>query len=176
MATYGELIDDQVQPEKNSISPFYSLFNEYFGNPVVGFYKKTPEGHTIYGAKIKSNFLKQRRYLFAILPYNPQQPNTNYPKYLQLCDIAWSCLQTRVLDEDIYNLPAFSYNHDKPRDSPFHAQIKIVQKEATKNTYSCNLFPSSRIVLLIPDKQMKPYNDTGTIALALETFQCLIYT
>lgn len=179
MANYGELIDDQIYPQQatkfTSLSSFYSFFNEYFNNPILGLKNITPEGHTIFGAKIKSNFLKQKRYLFAILPHDPRQKSLNRPKQLHLSDIAWSCLQTRVLDEDIYSLPSFSYNHEKPRDSNFHSVIKLVSKEPTKYTYSCDLFPSSRIVLLIPENQMKPYNDKGTLSLALETFQCLIY-
>jgi hypothetical protein len=176
MANYGELIDNQIQPESfTPLSSFYSFFNDYFGNPILGLKNITPEGHTIYAAKIKSNFLKQKRYLFAILPSDPRQKTLNRPKQLHLSDIAWSCLQTRLLDEDIYTLPTFSYNHEKPRNSLFHSIIKITNKEPTKYTYSCDLFPSSRIVLLIPENQMKPYNDAGTVSLALETFQCLVY-
>lgn len=171
MANYGELIDDNVYDSKavnKQLHPFYDLFNDYFGNPRLSLYKITPENHIIYGAKIKSNFLKQKRYLFVLIS---KTSNSAPVQHLHLSEIPWLCLQTRVLDEDI-PLPQFSYSHEAPRSSPF---IKLAKKEPTKYTYTCDLFPSARIVLLIPETQMKPYNETGTLALALETFQCLIY-
>ena len=166
MANYGELIDSNIDINR---MPVYTFFLEYFGNQKLSFFKETPDGNIIYGAKIRSQLSKQKRYLFALLKKDPKNKSAQFPKEVLFRDIQWNCLQTRVLDED-YNLPQFSYSGTS--DSNI---ITLQKKEESRFTYSCDNYPGMTIVLLIQRTQMKPYNEKGTLSLALETFNCLVY-
>ena len=73
MATYGELIDSNVDFGK---LPVYTFFLEYFNNPLLRFFKQTPDHHVIYGAKVRSQLSRQKRYLFILLIF---QILVNYP-------------------------------------------------------------------------------------------------
>ena len=168
MANYGELIDSNIDIHR---MPIYTYFLEYFGDPRLALFKETPEGHVIYGAKVRSQLSRQKRYLFVHIKKDYRdRSGFQYPKEINLKDIQWSCLQTRVLDED-YNLPSFTY---AGKQSNEHI-IKLVKKDDSRYTYTCESFPGSSIVLLVTKTQMKPYNQTGTLSLAIETFNCLIY-
>lgn len=166
MANYGELIDSNIDMGR---MPVYTFFLQYFGNPRMTKFKETPDGNVIYGAKIKSQLSKQKRYLFVMLKKNMSNKNEQFPSEVFLRDIQWNCLQTRVLDED-YNFPQFSYP-----GSNENIPIKLNKKEDTRYIYSCESFPDTTIVLLVGKTQMKPYSERGTLPLALETFQCLVY-
>jgi hypothetical protein len=166
MANYGELIDSNIDINR---MPVYTFFLEYFGNPKLGFLKETPDGNVIYGAKIRSQLSRQKRYLFVLIKKDPRNRSVQFPKEAFLRDVQWNCLQTRILDED-YNLPQFSYSAGN-----YNNIIKVQKKEENRFIYSCESFPDMSVVLLIPKTQMKPYNDRGTLSLALETFNCLVY-
>lgn len=165
MANYGELIDSNLDLPA---MPVYEFFINYFNNPTLSFFKKSDE-HIIYGAKVKSQLSKQKRYLFALIKTNPRFAR-DFPSEIRLRDIQWSCLQIRTLDED-YALPLFTYSVPKIND---HA-IKLIKKEDSRFTYTCTGFDQISVVLLVTKTQMKPYSDTGTLFLAIETYNCLIY-
>jgi len=167
MANYGELIDSNIDINR---MPIYTFFLEYFGNQKLALFKETPDGTVIYGAKIRSNLSKQKRYLFVLFKKDPKLRNEKFPSAVNLRDIQWNSIQTRVLDED-YNLPQFSYTGLND-----NTIIKLVKKEETRYIYSCDSFPNISVVLLLGKTQMKPYNDKGTLSLAIETFNCLVYT
>jgi hypothetical protein len=166
MADYGELIDSNIDIHR---MPAYTFFLEYFGNQKMVLFKETADGNVIYAAKVKSQLSKQKRYLFVLLKKDPRNRSVQYPKEIKLGDVQWHCLQTRTLDED-YSLPQFSY----PGLSDTNI-IKLNKKEETRYIYTCDNFLGMSVVLLIGKSQMKPYSDKGTLSLALETFNCLVY-
>ena len=166
MANYGELIDSNIDINR---MPVYTFFLEYFGNQKLGLFKETQDGTLIYGAKVRSQLAKQKRYLFVLLKKDIKMRAEKFPPEVYFRDIQWNSIQTRVLDED-YNLPQFSYSGFND-----NTVIKLLKKEETRYIYSCDAFPQISVVLLLGKNQMKPYSDRGTLSLALETFNCLVY-
>jgi hypothetical protein len=165
MATYGELIDSNVNFDK---LPAYTFFLEYFNNPLLKFFKQTPDHHVIYAAKVRSQLSRQKRYLFALIKKHPKQNISEFPSEIYLRDLQWSCLQTRTLDDE-YNLPLFTYS-----SKPDTHLITLNKKEDSRYIYSCDDFPI-QVILLTSKTQMKPYSDRGTLSLALETYHCLVH-
>lgn len=166
MANYGELIDSNIDIQR---MPIYNFFLEYFGNPRLAKFKETADGTVIYGAKVKSQLSKQKRYLFVLLKKDPRHLSEKFPNEINMRDVQWHCIQTRVLDDD-YNLPPFSYTGKGD-----NVDIKLEKKEDTRYIYSVESFPEASLVLLLAKNQMKPYSDKGTLILALETYNCLVY-
>jgi hypothetical protein len=119
----------------------------------------------VYCCRVKSGLARQKRYIFAITA----KESSKYEKTVNLFDLQWKILQTRGLDEE-HLAPVHTYRPKEDRSNI----IKVKQKTTEKFTYSCEAFPIS-ITLLLPKSQIQPYSDTGTIGLALETYNCIVY-
>lgn len=160
MTHYGELLDS-INLDKLST---YSFFSEYFENPRMSFVRE--DGHNlVYCCRVKSGLARQKRYIFAITT----KEGPKYEKTVNLFDLRWKILQTRGLDEE-HLAPVHTY---RPKEDKSNI-IKVKQKTTERFTYSCEAFPIC-ITLLMPKSQIQPYSDSGTIGLALETYNCIVY-
>ena len=153
---FGELIDPSSSAGKFNM---YTFIIDYFDNPMMTLLRETSDGNLIYCVKIKSQTARYKRYIFAIVPkfynFNVQ---TDIKK--KLSDLTWKILQTRTLEDDNKVL-THSY--------------KISSKTPEKYTYVCPIFDNIVIDLLVGKTQMKSYSDQGTLGLALETYNCIVY-
>lgn len=160
MAYYGELLDT-INLDKLST---YTFFTDYFDNPRMSFVREDGV-NLVYCCRVKCGLTRQKRYIFAVVP----KESAKYDKVVNLYDLRWKILQTRTLEED-HIAPVHSYTHKEDKTN----LIKITQKTPEKFYYSCKAFPIS-ITLLMPKNQTQPYSETGTIGLALETYNCVVY-
>jgi len=162
MGSYGELLDSNINLDKLST---YTLFSAYFNNPRMSLLREDGS-NVVYCCKVRCGLSRQKRYIIAIVP---KDGYTQYAKTASLSDLYWSILQTRTLDEDQV-VPVHFYT---PKDDN-HNIIKIKQKTSEKFIYSCTTFPIT-VSLIITKTQMQPYSDSGTLGLALETYNCVVH-
>ena len=144
----------------------YTFFIEYFENPVMTFIKETEDGKKlVYCTRVRCNLSRYKRYLFAIVP----KTSSNYKKTQPLSELNWTIFQTRSLEDDNHvNMHSYSVKDDAQNI------IVLTNKTADKFEYSCKTFPI-KVVLLVGKNQMKPYSDRGSLGLALETYNSMIY-
>lgn len=157
MSKYGEIINPNFDPRKDYV---YDMLANYFGNPLLTLIKPF-----VYAVEIESHMANTKRYLFvtAIDKLGYTEP---------LDKIKWSSLQTRTIEEK-YDVGKHSY---VPKNKhPFNSVINVSDRKTDYVTYRCPEIPQIVITLLIcqQPKQAR-YNDTGTVASALQTFQTIV--
>lgn len=157
MTSYGELIDSDIS--------LYTFFVQYFDNPKFTFLRETDDGSLVYGVKIRSQLSRFKRYLFAIVPRTK-----DYKKEIFLEELNWKIFQTRTLDEENVTRTHSYYMKDDTKNI-----ISLMHRTNEKTFYSCSTFPGTQVVLLNGKTQAKPYSDRGTLGLALETYNCMVY-
>lgn len=163
MSNYGVLIDSGVDLEKTNI---YSFFVQYFDNPRLTEIKKIQAGmYTVFGCRVRSLLAREQRYILVTVP-DAQVPRGNPTPYLE--SLEWACLETRTLSDDLkINTHTYTRKADK-------TLINIFSKNEGAYVYSCPEFPSLSVSLFFLKNQTRPYNDKGTLGLALETYQCAV--
>lgn len=163
MSNYGVFIDSGVDLEKTNI---YNYFVQYFDNPQLTEIKKIQAGmYTVFGCKVRSLLAREQRYILVTVA-EAHVPKGNTTPYLD--GLEWSCLETRTLTEDI---KANSHMYTRKADKTL---INIFTKNESAYNYSCPAFPSLSVALFFTKNQTRPYNDKGSLGLALETYQCVV--
>lgn len=160
MSNYGELLESS--DEINNVN-VYNLFVAYYENPSMVKIKDLQGTHCLYGCRIKTLLAKDRRYLLATVPKNkaPSQPQVN------LDALEWSAFEARSLDVDL-QVPLHSY---KPKH--LDMSINVITKNPDQFIYACNDMTLT-VTLFFGKNQFRPYNDKGTLGLALETFNTVV--
>ena len=163
MSNYGVFIDSGVDLEKTNI---YNFFVQYFDNPRLTEIKKIQAGmYTVFGCRVRSLLSREQRYILVTVAEN-YVPKGNANPYLE--GLEWACLETRTLSDDLkLNTHTYTRKTDK-------TLIKIFTKNESAYVYSCPNLPSLSVSLFFTKNQTRPYNDKGTLGLALETYQCAI--
>lgn len=164
MSQYGEMIDSGVDLERINT---YELFTKYFQNPTLTLIKTIQaEMFVVYGCKIKSMLAKDNRYL--LLTISSQKLSHPFPSQISMENLEWQCLETRLLPDEL-SVTTHTYTL-KTINSP----ILVFSKDDQKFLYSCNEYPLITITLFSTKYQTRPYNDKGSLSLALETYQCAV--
>jgi hypothetical protein len=163
MIKYGQIIDSGFEPSKIHI---YNAFVEYYKNPIFTKIKNI-NGFSVYMVKIYAMLGNAYRYLilFVTQDINPLQFTT------PMKNIEWISLQTRTL-EDHHKLSPYIYRAESL--PPLNQLITAIERDDEKCVYTSVDYPLS-ITLLNTKKNCKyQYQEKGTIASALETFQTII--
>lgn len=163
MSVYGEFIDSGVNLEKTNI---YNFFVQYFDNPRLTEIKKIQAGmYTVFGCRVHSLLAREQRYILVTVA-ETNIPKGNLNPYLE--GLEWTCLETRTLSDDLQvNTHRYTRKADK-------TLIQVASKNETMYVYSCPDFPSMSVSLFFAKNQTRPYNDRGSLSLALETYQCAV--
>jgi hypothetical protein len=162
MAHYGELLDTAYDPNKDKL---YTIFTEYFENPMMTKLKDV-SNFSLYAAKIHCLLSTAHRYIMIFIDKdNMPLGNSN-----TLSEFKWLFLHTRTL-EDNHNLQPQNY---KPRRfKPLMNKISLTGKQKEGYTYSVDGYPL--IVTLLPKTSgQMDYQNSGNIAVALETFNTIV--
>lgn len=158
---YGELLGT-YDPEKDIV---YSEISNYFNNPLMSKVKDV-SNYSMYISKVHCLLRKDYRYIICFVPVDKY----NVGNKLHLSDLHWISFQTRTLTETYEELPYHKY---KPiRNNFSNIEIKILEKDNSKFTYTCKDLPIN-ITLLTPNKSSF-YQDKGCIAAALETYNTIL--
>lgn len=156
----GSIIED-YNPEQDKV---YSLFTEYFEN--ISMTKiKDVGSYSMYMAKIQAYLGIEFRYLIAFVPKDV------YPvrKIVPLTALKWVSLQTRTLEDD-HDIQPQAY---RPRRMKGLDQgIKLVRKSDKEYIYEVEDLPIS--ICLLPKSTGLEYNSTGSVVVALETYQTIV--
>lgn len=163
MAHYGEQLDVDYNPAKDNV---YSLFAEYFGNPVMTKTKDVGD-YSMYMSKVHALLLVEHRYIIAFL----NKDDTQVGEKIKLSELPWVSFQTRSLTDE-HDLPYHSYT---PRRLPgLSKTINRIQNTNQAYVYNCDGLPV--MITLIPkDKTSNlEYNPTGTLVTALETYNTIV--
>ena len=162
MASYGQLLEDGYDPDQDIV---YPLFVKYFGDPKMVKLKNVDK-FTMYITKIHALLGIEYRYLIVIVRED------GYPKgHVQnLANLKWVSLQTRTLSDD-YDSPVLSY---VPRRSPdIDRKITLSSKDSKQYVYSVEDLPI-RIAIIPKTGGGYDYAPTGSVVVALETFQTIV--
>lgn len=160
MSQYGQVIDSGIDLNKINV---YNYFVNYFNNPILEKIKDV-DTYSMYGCRVQGFLSKDKRYIFVLIKTRNAPPQNR----VHLDDINWDFLQTRCL-EDVYNVPLHKYTAP-----PENKVISVTRKTDSKYMYSIKDFPNITISLLSTKNQQRVYNDTGTLGLAIESFNMII--
>lgn len=159
MAYYGEIINKDYDPIKEDV---YKLFVKYFGNPVMTKIKDI-NSYTMYMTKIHAMLGIEYRYLIIFTKKNDIHST-------ELENLKWVSLQTRTLTDE-HDIPIHSYT---PKRLPeLDKKIKLEKREEKGYIYSVSELPL-QIILVPKSKSIADYSETGTVIIALETYQTLV--
>lgn len=154
----------------------YDTIVGYFQDPVL--YKipsRDPESSPsldMYGVRIESFLLKERRFLIVMVQGDPQ---VAYGEARRLSELFWTVIQTRNLteqEESLDRLPAVRYEIRRDAFEGYALRIESSTDEVT--TYRVAPSLPIKIHLLHKKKGRFEYADQGTILAALETYQTLL--
>ena len=162
MAHYGELLDTGYNPNKDNL---YAIFVEYFENPMMTKLKDVAN-FSLYAAKTHSLLSTAHRYIMIFVD-NDNMPlgNSN-----SLSEFRWLFLHTRTL-EDNHNLQVQNY---RPRRfKPLMNKITLQDSTDQGYTYSVDGYPLT-ITLLPKTSGQMDYQNSGNIAIALETYNTIV--
>lgn len=162
---YGEILDPSIDLGKVNA---YNFFSTYFNNPILVKIKEL-EGLAMFGTRVASSLLRDRKYIFALVDLS--DPSSKLPQ-ASLSELNWTFLQTRSLS-DVYSVPTYRYSVPKECEN---IEINLIDKNATKTMYHyrCKMFPNVNITLLTNKNQYREYSERGTLNLAIESYNCMI--
>lgn len=152
----------------------YDTMVKYFQDPVM--YKvqskNSEENSDMFGVRIESYLLKDRRFLIVMVPKDDSVPYF-HPK--KLSDLMWTVLQTRNLveeDEILDRLPAIRYEIKRDAFEGYMIRCENATEEVT--SYEVQPHLPIKVHLLHRKKGKFEYSENGTILAAIETFQTLL--
>ena len=161
MALYGQQIGN-VNMQQLAMRSYFAF---YFDNPVMKKIKDIDTVQVMYGCKVKSMLLRGTKYIIAIINKTTTQPLET----VRMDELEWFSLQLRVLD-DVFNVPTHVYT---PKSDAISGDRITVYKK-TDSMYCYNTNRGIDIALLYNKNQTRTFSDTGTIGIALETFNTVI--
>lgn len=162
MASYGQLIEDGYDPDQDIV---YPLFVNYFGDPKMVKLKNVDK-FSMYITKIHALLGIEHRYLIVIVRQDGHQKGHAQ----NLSALRWVSLQTRTLQDD-YDAPILSY---VPRRFPdIDKKIVLSSKDSRQYIYSVDGLPI-RIAIIPKTGGGYDYTPTGSVVVALETFQTIV--
>jgi hypothetical protein len=161
MANYGQQIDD-YNPSHDHI---YDIFTKFLNDPTL--YKvKDQDNCSVYMVKTYCLLSNECRYIVAIVNKDFNQKGAGE----LLKNMRWISLQTRTLQPK-HSLQSHSYT--AIRGTELDAEINRINKNMEASTYKCDKLPII-ITMLHGDKGINVFQDKGTVATALETYQTII--
>lgn len=134
--------------------------------------KNSEENSDMFGVRIESYLLKDRRFLIVMVPKDDSVPYF-HPK--KLSDLMWTVLQTRNLveeDEILDRLPAIRYEIKRDAFEGYMIRCENATEEVT--SYEVQPHLPIKVHLLHRKKGKFEYSENGTILAAIETFQTLL--
>jgi len=160
MSRYAEYIDGS---DLNKLQA-YTMFYTYFDDPTLSKIKDA-EQYSIYATKIKTMMTREKRYIFVAMKKDSNQVG----HIMKLSDMYWESLQTRSL-QDEYQTPVNNYT--VKRGAAYNAPIVVSQKYDDRYIYNCPEY-NITVTLLYNKNQSRVYQDRGTIAAAIETYNTI---
>lgn len=148
----------------------YLLINSYFDNPIL---QKVRDDLTInnsvYMCKINSLLGgTDQRYIVV----TTDKDNHPVGKLLSLDMIMWKSFQTRTLPY-IPNIKKHSYN--PKNEQSYLIPITLIERYDDHTDYLMKFYDSQSMITLIHRHKNKyEYSDRGSLAAALESFQCVL--
>jgi hypothetical protein len=139
----------------------------YFGDLPMHFYRQESI-FKVYIAKLSSLQLKQQRYILVFVPDSSIDQDRS-PKILS--QLRWTSCHTRELS---LNENYFSHNYPAVSNALLRDIITKTDEDKDGNTNYTSKYVK-KVMLLKPKESYKNYPNSGTIATALETFNCVIY-
>lgn len=165
MSEYGVILDSSEPEEYN----MYKFFFEYFNNPLMVKIKNV-KNFSMYMVKNYCLLSRDCRYIIALI--EEDRLPIGYKKFME--DLYWVSLQTRTLSLSYSSHDLEPHSYIAENKGPLKCNISCIHKEQSHSIYKCNDFPL-KITILNPEKnEENPYQNSGTIITALETYNTVI--
>jgi hypothetical protein len=156
---YGSIIDSGVDVTRVNL---YNTFVNYFENPKMRRIKDLQGGlYVLFGCQIETLLVREQRYLLVAVPSQKVKSPEGY-----LEDLEWITFETRSLFEEL-DVPIHSYSRKELNNI-----ITLISKSDSEYNYTCTDFDII-VRLLTTKNQIRPYNNRGTLGLALETYSTI---
>ena len=175
-------------------SEMYEIFADYFSNPTLVKAKVDPNSNnSVYYAHVRSQTRSGYRYLIVITEPSEYPIGTQ----MKLVDLEWLSLQTREVPEPIPNVPTIMY--DIKQTSPLAGlHVQAVKRSENSTTYypttvdttvqghGEKYIPSAVetgvnpdgvpvvITMIVTNNEPYQYQERGTLASCLETYQTIV--
>lgn len=163
MAQYGDVIDSGFDPMKDSI---YGCFVQYFNNPTLVKIKDV-DVYSVYMIKIHALLGNAYRYLILFVDADKKTVGSK----VEMDQLKWVSLQTRTLEE-YHNIPTHSYT--VVNSGPLTQRITLKDRDDVKTDYKVESLPLTVTLLNTKKSSSFQYSSTGSIIVALETYQTII--
>jgi len=154
-----------IARKKNEI---YQTISEYFGDIMMTKLKHEEKTNlSFYYAKVGSLLSVEDRYLVAIVENDKLTP-TGYG--VKLSTLKWKSFQTRTLSSKTKLVL-----QDIPLVSQMTMNISLFKTENKPDRSVFLTYDSPICVELLKETENQNHSDTGTLKLALDTFECIVY-
>ena len=169
MTSNGELLDPYYDTLRDTI---YPLFVKYFGNPEMTKIKNVKnygddEEYSMYMCKIHALLISEFRYIIVFI-FKDDLP---IGSKVNLEALPWMSLQTRTMQEE-HDLPLYSYI--PRRLAMLDKKISLVKQDERSYTYHAENSPIVITLLAKMKDTTAEYPPTGTVCMALETYQTVV--
>ena len=144
----------------------YDLISSFYGDILLQKIRDENEQHSLYGARLPSLLLNEKRYMFVQCPIS-----TLFQRKLK--DTSWLTLQLRTLENDdgFFNLPL--NNNSVKREEKYFLPLQVSSRDNQITVYLCSKAPIQ--VSLLHTKGIEyEYPNDGNLVSALETYQTII--
>ena len=146
----------------------YLIISSYFDNPVL---QKTKDdiniNGSVYMCKINSLLAGADQRYIVVTTEKDHHP---IGKYLPLDTIMWKSFQTRTLS----HIPGLKKHSYTPKNEELYlASLKLVERYEDHTDYFIDSL-STNLTLIHKHKNKYEYSEKGSLAAALETFQCIV--
>ena len=164
----GTLIGEPIisSSNKNSHNYIYSLFVNYYNNPIMTKLKYDQNTNiSSYYVKIYSQLLNKYHYLIVSVKNNIHQIN----KKIYLKNLKWESLQTRILDKN-FDVNTINYNNTNLND----IFLYVFDRQNNMTTYKSKYINIIVYVLHTKENNLYEYPQKASLSQALEEYKTLI--
>lgn len=159
--TNGYLLDG-YDPDKETL---YSLFCQYFENPIMKKIKNTIHNniqYSIYITKVHTLLGIKQRYIICIIYADNNLIGTEK----KMEELKWISLQTRMLEEE-HDIVSHVYTPRRLQG----LDKKIIQRNKKEYVYDVESLPIQ--ITLLPQTAGLDYTSHGTVVTAIETYHTI---
>ena len=165
MAEFGRPLIPGYDPKRDEI---YNAFSEYFGDPLTTKTKDVNQ-FSVYMVRIFELLGNKNRYIVVFAPKDENPKGYVLP----LRECRWDVFQTRTLVDE-HKLERHRYKPLSLDETPLRQKINVALRDKKVTSYECESFPLTVTLLHTRSDNKFQYNETGTIANALETYQTIV--
>lgn len=148
------------------VTSMYGDFSAYLNNPTLTKMRDT-QGYSVYIVKTYCLLSNMCRYIVVMVGRDAAPVGATE----SLANMEWICLQTRTM-HNRHAVPSHDYR--PTNGGPLAARITRSNVTDAHTEYTCSKYPVTVCLLHTATKKAEDYQEKGTMASALETYETIV--